>query len=654
MELIANFSHRSKLLGASAVLALLGAASSAWAVAMPTIQALFSDPAYRSLKISPDGRYFAVIVPVDGRGELAVIRSDKSAITARYSFRDRNEEVWHYDWLKNDRLLIKPARSLGWTEVPVWHGDLFMATADKRSIKAVFGYRTGEKSTWGWGELVSDIPGHPTDILIASQSWTGRRDLQFPSLLRLNLANASSQKVMRAPRGNARFIASPAGEVRLATATDSQEVGYIYAYSPANDTWSEINRSHARSVAIEPLGLSANGRIAYLLEDPGTEPTGLYAVDLESGERRLLYRNAEENISNVVMDPHSGEPLWAEHSTSPAIKVLNPSHPLVEIHALFQAHFADARVELTSVTRDRSQAIFFVHSDRDPGAWYSVNVASRQVQRELQLNPLLNPAQMVATRPVRLAARDGLPLHGFYTALPREDGKPPPMVLLVHGGPHSQDTGAFDPEVQMLATRGYAVLQVNFRGSTGYGTAFEMAGRGQWGRAMQDDLSDATRWAVDEGLADAQRICIMGGSYGGYASLMGVVREPALYRCAIDLFGPSDLEAQMHLGDIPKLFHGKAYLEDSLGMDPAELRARSPAWLAENIEAPVLIIAGGKDERVPIEHSYRMEKALKRAGKTVETLYFKGEGHGFYKLEHRVTAYSKVMDFLQRHIGPGA
>ena len=170
---------------------------------------------------------------------------------------------------------------------------------------------------------------------------------------------------------------------------------------------------------------------------------------------------------------------------------------------------------------------------------------------------------------------------------------------------------------------------------------------------MQDDLTDATRWAIAEGKADPDRICIMGGSYGGYASLMGLIREPDLYKCGIDMFGPTDLEATFSEGDVPDILYGSAYLKTALGNDPREWDARSPAKHADQIKAPVLIIAGGKDRRVPMLHSTTMEKALKRAGKAVETLYIDSEGHGFYKLEHRVQAYQKVLDFLARNIGAG-
>lgn len=203
-----------------------------------------------------------------------------------------------------------------------------------------------------------------------------------------------------------------------------------------------------------------------------------------------------------------------------------------------------------------------------------------------------------------------------------------------------------------MASRGYAVLQVNFRGSGGYGHAFQRAGFKQWGGAMQDDLTDATRWAIQQGITDPKRICIYGGSYGGYASLMGVAKEPDLYRCAVGYVGVYDMPMMYGRGDIQHWQSGTNYLEDTLGRD--NLEVISPTRLASKIKVPVFLAAGGEDKRAPIEHSEKMEKALRDAGVPVETLYFDTEGHGFYTEEHNREYYTRLLAFLDKHIGSGA
>jgi dipeptidyl aminopeptidase/acylaminoacyl peptidase len=224
------------------------------------------------------------------------------------------------------------------------------------------------------------------------------------------------------------------------------------------------------------------------------------------------------------------------------------------------------------------------------------------------------------------------------------------MVVMPHGGPFGIfDQWSFDEDTQMLAEAGYAVLRINFRGSDNYGASFRRAGAREWGARMQDDLTDATRWAIEQGIADPARICIYGASYGGYAALMGAAREPDLYRCAIGYVGVYDLEAK-HRDNSRAARWLRNWSDDWMGERDA-LDARSPVLLAAQIKAPVLLVAGGEDSTAPIAHSKKMERALRHAGKPVETLYVSSEGHGFYTEEHRREYYTRLLDFLARHLG---
>ncbi|MGO1891770.1 MAG: alpha/beta hydrolase family protein, partial [Luteimonas sp.] len=262
-----------------------------------------------------------------------------------------------------------------------------------------------------------------------------------------------------------------------------------------------------------------------------------------------------------------------------------------------------------------------------------------------------DPSTMATMQAVQVQTRDGLTLHGFLTVPKDSDGKGLPLVVMPHGGPFGVfDSWGFNSDTQLLASAGYAVLRVNFRGSGNYGRAFQRAGAMQWGRAMQDDLTDATRWAIEEGIADGSRICIYGASYGGYAALMGVAREPDLYQCAVGYVGVYDLprmsRENRRIGRWARTWTG-----DWVGDDAGELAAVSPVRLADRIKVPVLLAAGGEDLVAPIEHSEAMERALTRAGVPVETLYYRTEGHGFHAVEHRRAFYGKLLEFLGRHLG---
>ena len=323
------------------------------------------------------------------------------------------------------------------------------------------------------------------------------------------------------------------------------------------------------------------------------------------------------------------------------------------LYRKLERSFPGHSVLITSGTRDGRLKVVHIWNDTSPGDFYLFNTETNAADLIFSRRSWLDPATLAPSESVALKARDGLPLHGYLTR-PRGSRGPLPLVVMPHGGPIGIfDRWEIDDEAQMLARAGYAVLRLNFRGSGNYGRAHMQAGAREWGGAMQDDLTDATRWAIEQKIADPQRICLYGASYGGYAALMGVAREPALYRCAAGYVGVYDLEL-MHR---QKSRHAKwlgNYMDDWVGDERAALADISPTKLATKIRVPVFLAAGGKDEIAPQAHTERMEKALKAAGVPVEALYVRTEGHGFYAEENRRTYYNRLLGFLSRHLGGAA
>ncbi|MGH8105084.1 MAG: alpha/beta hydrolase family protein, partial [Arenimonas sp.] len=279
--------------------------------------------------------------------------------------------------------------------------------------------------------------------------------------------------------------------------------------------------------------------------------------------------------------------------------------------------------------------------------------ANKKLSYLVSRNAWFKPEMLATMKPFYMVARDGTQLEGFLTIPVGSNGKNLPLIVNPHGGPFGpKDEWGYNPDVQILAANGYAVLQVNFRGSGGYGRKFTHLGYKQWGGTMQDDLTDATLWAIKEGIANPNRICMYGASYGGYSSIMAVAKEPDLYRCAFGNVGVYDMAAMYHTGDIPDTESGENFLDEALGHQ--NLDQASPNKLAHKIKAAVYLAAGREDFRAAPVHTEIMHKALLKAGKQSEMVIYEGEGHGNFLLKNRIDFYQRLLGFLDKHIGPGS
>jgi dipeptidyl aminopeptidase/acylaminoacyl peptidase len=331
------------------------------------------------------------------------------------------------------------------------------------------------------------------------------------------------------------------------------------------------------------------------------------------------------------------------------LRFFDEASPMAMRYRTLEKALPGRGIAITSTTRDGQLALVNAWSDRDPGQYLLFDAQARTANGVFARLSWMPTEAMAPTRKIALQARDGVELHGYLTG-PSGADRPLPLVVMPHGGPFGiNDAWGFDLDAQLLAAAGYGVLRLNFRGSGNYGYRYRRLGAQEWGGAMQDDLTDATRWAIAEGIADPARICIAGASYGGYAALMGVAKEPDLYRCAVGYVGVYDLPA-MHAQDATSANWARHWANDWMG-ERSTLAARSPVNLAGQIKVPVLLAAGGADRVASISHSRKMQRALERAGVPVQTLYIDSEGHGFRKEEHRRRYYAQLLGFLARHLG---
>lgn len=643
---------------AKAMALLLAGCLCAPALAQVDLDAYLKRDAYERIKISPTGQYLAVTIPIEDRTVLAIMRRADKTITAKAMGGEHSlvDDFW---WANDERVVVSIAQRLGTQDAPHATGELHAVNADgSKGILLASPNGVDDKADVGIGgsiRLVTDpavfmidpLAGDERNILVSAMPLT--TDPQTYAM-RMDIYNRRRTTVATAPVRNATFAVDAAGEVRFARGAGYDNVSKLYYRDARGQDWRLINDQAQTDVVVSALGFSRDGRIAYLLAEVPEGPDAIFAYDPATDKRTQLMRDPVADPWAVIerLDSHEPAGAWFM-SAGVHSRFFDDASPTARLYRSLEKAFPGQAVAITSTTSDGRLALLQVWSDRNNGDFYLFDTARKSADLVYSRREWLDPAKVPASRAIEVTARDGMKLHGYLT-LPIGKERSLPMVVLPHGGPFGIfDEWEFDDDSQMLADAGYAVLRLNFRGSGNYGRDYKNAGARQWGRTMQDDLTDATRWAIKEQIADPARICIYGASYGGYAALMGVAKEPSLYACAVGYVGVYDLE-KMHKDDAAHSRSWKSWTNDWLG-ERASLAEVSPVNLAGRIKVPVFLAAGGQDERAPVEHTRKMEKALKAAGVPVESLYFKSEGHGFFTEPHRREYYTHLLAFLSAHLG---
>jgi dipeptidyl aminopeptidase/acylaminoacyl peptidase len=633
----------------------------AWGVCAPALgqvdlDAYLKRDTYERIKISPTGEYLAVTVPLEDRTVLAIMRRADKVITAKAMGGEHSliEDFW---WANDERVVVSLAQRLGTRDAPYATGELHAVNADGSKIMLLASPK-GVEDMPNFGSafrltseaavfMIDPLAGDERNILVSAMPLT--TDPQT-YVVRMDIYNRRRTTVATAPVRNATFAVDNAGEVRFARGSGYDNVSKLYYREARGQDWRLINDQAQTGVVVSALGFSQDGRTAYLLTEVAGGPDAIFAYDPATDTRTQLIRDPVADPWAVIerLDSHEPAGAWFM-SDGVRSRFFDEVSPTARLYRSLEKAFPGQAVAVTSTTRDGRIALLHIWSDRNNGDFYLFDTVKNSADLLYSRRQWFDPARVPASRAIEVTTRDGMKLHGYLT-LPMGKEQPLPLVVLAHGGPFGIfDEWRFDDDSQMLADAGYAVLRLNFRGSGNYGRDYKNAGARQWGRTMQDDLTDATRWAIREQIADPARICIYGASYGGYAALMGVAKEPSLYACAVGYVGVYDLE-KMHKDDAAHSRSWKSWTNDWLG-DRNALAEVSPVNLAGRIKAPVFLAAGGKDERAPMEHTRKMEKALKEAGVPVESLYFKSEGHGFFTEPHRREYYARLLAFLSTHLG---
>lgn len=648
------------------LVSMLAAAAVCAADPLP-IEYFTRDDDFGLIRISPDGEYLAATA---GGGELSAlifIELESAKITGGVRAR-QGDEITGFNWVSDTRVIYHYGERHGGREYVSDTGEIYAVDRDGTRDAILYGYRasnqrTGSRlgrreSTNASGELLSVLENDDDHILILERPWEQRGNALYldadaaARITLLDVYSGDSDYRGFVPLKLAEVIVDANEQVRFAIGYNTESDLSVIWKPEVDAEWTQFELPGFVDDTVIPRRFTSDGSgVFFTAVAAGESLDTLYRLDLATQTVERLYQHPYAEIGTVVTDLADNSVIGVRvQSERLEYHWIDAEDPAARLYRMLQRAFPGKAVEITSVTADGKRAVVFVYADVNPGDYYLFDVENKHAEYLRATRSWVDPRLMRPKEPVTIAARDGLTLHGYLTR-PRDGDGPFPLVVLPHGGPHGlRDGWNFDWEVQLLANRGYAVLQVNFRGSGGYGLDFLEAGYGEWGALMQDDLTDATRWAIGQGITEADSICIYGSSYGAYAALMGAVREPGLYRCAIGHAGVYDLELMFEAGDVQRWDVGQAFLETFLGEDPELLRKRSPAYHAERIQAPVMLIHGKDDWRADFEHAVRMREALEDAGKTVEWLALGGEGHGIYNQDTRREVYGEVLAFLDRYL----
>lgn len=613
---------------------------------------------FTDIKISPGGEYYATTIPFEKSTAIAILRVEDGKVVGTFN-PPEGDYASKFDWVNDKRVLVELAKKFGTLDQPRATGELYGLSAESRGGDLLVGYRvagghtgthiSGKKSELVAAFLSDDLPGDDKNVLVAVNGVGGE---PYTRLERMDVNNGRRIPVTRSPVRRGTFTTDAQGQARFVHGAGTDNVNKLYYRDRKGEDWSLVNDEAVTGRIETAIGFSEDGSLAYLRVERRDGPDAIVSWNPQAEERKQVLSDPLVNPSRIIYRPGTAIPVGALFlGDTPRTRFFDEASADARLYRSLESAFGGNAVYITSSTRDGNKVLVETFSSSNPGDFFVYDQKAKAAQHLISRSDWIDPEQAAPVRPITLKARDGLPLHGFLTTPRGSEGRGLPMVVLPHGGPFGVfDDGTYDRESQLLAAAGYAVLQLNFRGSGNYGRAYEQAGARQWGGTMQDDLTDATRWAIDQGIAERSKICIYGASYGGYAALMGVAREPALYQCAAGYVGVYDLPMMHARGDIQAQRSGVTYLREWLGT-PEKLREVSPVNLAASIKVPVFLAAGGEDERAPIQHTQRMEAALKKAGVPVESLYYPREGHGFYVDANRREYYTRLLAFLSRHLG---
>jgi len=625
-----------------------------------SVEDFFKDNEFSSVQISPNGKYFATYMEDKNTSRIVVIERSTNKIIYAHSFGD---DMFHgrYMWLNNERIGVAAAKRFGSLASPREIGQFLAFNPDGSKMKMIIGDVTRKatrvsRSTVGrsWFEVIDrllDDDEHFDENHILVNFY----EKSYPTLFKVNVYTGKKTKLSTSPAQRGSILLDEDKVVRTAWGeNNSNQVVFFYRDS-ADAEWELHGQYEYGEGGITPISFTEDGKNLIVACSVNKSTNGVCKYDPKEKKLTEIYRHPTVDIADTIWQRGLEEPIGVDiYDGKPETIWLNKTASNGrKIRALGKT-FPGYVVREVSSTIKEDEMVIWVGSDKDPGGYYVFNTITNEL-KDLGMNRRgwIKANEMAEKEPIKFKARDGLEINGYLTR-PIGEKSNLPLVMVVHGGPHGvRDYWRYDSEAQFLANRGYAVLQLNYRGSGGYGKDFLKAGFLKWGTAMQDDLTDGIQWAIKEGIADKGRLCIYGASYGGYAALMSSVREPDLYKCAIGYVGVYDVESFTSVGNIPNYRAGAAYLKQVIPEDKETRKAFSPSKQVNKIKANLFLVHGKMDRQAHYKNYEILTEALDNIGKDYKSMVKDKEEHGFVIEENRIELYEEMIKFLDENIGAG-